>query len=199
MLGEFLTIWTIRLSLVCLAGALATRLLVAPDSNRRGERALWTAGCGLFVAHVVGAFQFYHHWSHAHAWEDTARQTRELLGWAFGSGIYFSYVFLLLWVADVAWWWLAPATYLRRPRWVDRTLLGDVLFIAFKGAAVFEGGVTRWGTGVACVVLAGLLARRAWRTKAIAEAHAAALSPVRTAAGPVSQLPVAEAPCRNKS
>ena len=95
-LGEFLTIWTIRISLLCLACSLAARLVAARENHRQIARVLWTAGCLLFIAHVVAAFQFYHHWSHAHALDDTARQTYELLGWAFGAGIYFSYLFLLV-------------------------------------------------------------------------------------------------------
>src|SRR5207247_4306515 len=48
----------------------------------------------------------YHRWSHAVAWRHTAERTQDLLGVAVGDGIYFSYLFLVLWIIDVVWLWL---------------------------------------------------------------------------------------------
>jgi len=157
MLGLLLTRWTIRLALVCLAAYLAGRMLgsgsfasnqqtsepagkFAPSRWRfRSLRWIWTAGCVLFIAHVICAFQFTHHWSHAHAWEHTAAETARMMGVAFGDGIYFSYLFLVLWVADVVCLWLA----VQRPWWVIVPLYLFLFFIAFNGAIVFEMGPTR--------------------------------------------------------
>jgi hypothetical protein len=101
--GVLLTKWTIRLALACyvlyLAGSSAAR---DPRWPRVG-RWVWTIGCGLFLVHVACAFHFYHHWSHAAAWRRAAEQTELLIGVAFGNGIYFSYVFLVLWILDVVW------------------------------------------------------------------------------------------------
>jgi hypothetical protein len=145
MLGVELTHWTIRLALLCFAARLGGGL-------RWGNaawwfpwsRAIWTAGCVFFLAHVACAFHFYHDWSHAAAFESTAVQTEQQLGVRFGEGIYFSYLFMLLWLGDVTWQWACAASYQRRPMGLTIALLSYMAFIAFNGAAVFEGGVTRW-------------------------------------------------------
>jgi hypothetical protein len=159
--GQLLTRWTIRLALVCYVACLAALLLRRgkPAPMRPMVRWLWTLGCGLFVTHVICAFGFYHHFSHLAAYEDTARQTEEMLGFAFGEGIYFSYLFTLLWIADVAWRWSSP---LSRPAWLDWPLHAYMFFIAFNGAIVFEGGMSRWGGIAACVLLAFVAGRRVW-------------------------------------
>ena len=57
--GELLTRWTVRLALTCYAGALALQLLPASTARRvAAARWLWTAGCVLYLAHVVSAFHF---------------------------------------------------------------------------------------------------------------------------------------------
>ena len=121
------------------------------------------------VGHVVAAFQFYHHWSHQAAFDDTAKQTKALMGWEFGYGIFFSYVFLVLWVSDAAAWWLAGEQYSKRPAWLSVPLHAFLLFIAFNGTVVFKGGIIRAGGIVASL---GLLAVVAWRMRIVrATAH----------------------------
>jgi hypothetical protein len=179
MLGVLLTKWTIRLALACFVAYLAGWLVVG--SRREGAapwprlaRWVWTLGCLLFVVHVACAFQYYHGWSHAAAFEKTAAETEQLLGVRFGEGIYFSYLFLLLWVVDVIGLWVWPAAGWQRfptnsPRpviaAVQWTLIGYLFFIAFNGAIVFEDGPTRWiGIG-ACLVLGGLALKAAYNCK----------------------------------
>jgi hypothetical protein len=159
MTGTFLTLWTIRLALACYV-ATAVVWLARPGSRWQSfGRWLWTAGCSLFLAHVACAMQFTHEWSHASALAKTARETHELLGFEFGAGIYFSYLFLAVWVADVVWSWFSPASYLSRPNWVACAIHGYLLFIAANGAIVFEDGPTR-PLGIAA--LAALAALAAW-------------------------------------
>jgi hypothetical protein len=162
LFAELLTRWTIRLALVCYVATLAMWLGTSGENPWRSSvaRILWTAGCLLFLGHVVCAFTFYHGWSHAHVLTDTARQTKEMMGWEFGEGIYFSYLFTLLWTADVLWWWMSPATYLARPRAVTWSLHAFMAFIAFNGAVVFVSGPTRWCAIAACVGLGVLGAAR---------------------------------------
>jgi hypothetical protein len=157
--GEFLTRWTIRLALVCYVFCLAATICRSAADVRMNQivRVFWTLGCGLFIAHVIAAFGYYHHFSHQAAYEDTARQTKEQLGFAFGGGIYFSYLFLALWILDAAWRWLTPGT---RPAWCDWPLHAFMFFIAFNGAIVFEGGVSRVAGIAACVLLVAIFA---WR------------------------------------
>jgi hypothetical protein len=174
MPGELLTAWTIRLALACYACHLAGSLLVftagsAQAAWNQPARWLWTSGCMLFVLHVACAFHFYHGWSHAAAFEKTASETEALLGVRFGEGIYFSYLFLALWVADVcAMWWFprppvaAQAGAMPRSGTLRAVLHAYLFFIALNGAIVFEAGPTRWaGIGV-CLLLAGLALRAAY-------------------------------------
>jgi len=154
--GELLTRWTVRLALALYAATVALRL--ASPAHPRLARGLWTAGCLLFLAHVAAAFMFFHSWSHAHAYRETARQTREQFGIDWGGGLYFSYLFTAAWVADAVYWWAAgPDAYDRRSRWVGLALHSFFAFIAFNGAVIFARGPTRW-VALAATALLGLLA-----------------------------------------
>ena len=158
MPGELWIQWTIRISMLCYAAYLILSVTRRPGENRSSLlRFFWTAGCVAFLAHFIAAFEFAHGWSNQHAVEDTARQTRELLGWEFGKGIYFSYLFLVLWIVDVVWWGSRPNGYSSRPIWLSFLVNGYILFIAFNGCIIFEPGVTRWGGLFVIIVLAVLL------------------------------------------
>jgi hypothetical protein len=98
----------------------------------------------LLLAHIACAFHFSHHWEHAHAIAETARRTADLIGWEFGGGVYFNYLFVLLWLADVVWWWSGPKSYSRRPAAIAFAIHAYLFFIAFNGAIIFESGPTRW-------------------------------------------------------
>ena len=159
-MGEELTHWTIRLALFCLVLRLAGQLCFGGSPRWFDwSRAIWTTGYALFVMHVASAFHFYHAWSHALAFESTAEQTHQLLGVRFGQGIYFSYLFTVLWAGDVVWQWVDPEGYRERSTWIASGILGYMAFIAFNGAVIFEGGVTRWvGIPVTLALLAGWVA-----------------------------------------
>ena len=117
----------------------------------------WTVGCISFVVHVAIAFHFYHDWSHAHAFE----RAREDSG--IGEGIYLSYAFTGLWIADVAWWWARPRQYAIRPSWIDRSLHAFMLFMVFNSMVVFETGATRWaGLLMFTVLSVAWLFARGW-------------------------------------
>lgn len=95
---------------------------------------------------------FYHEWSLTAAHQDTAEKTQAAIGWRFGGGIYFNYLFLLIWLADAIWWWIAPAGYANRGKVVNLLVYGYLFFIAFNGVVVFGQGATHWtGLGV-CLV-----------------------------------------------
>jgi hypothetical protein len=135
--------------------AATVALRLAAPSHRGEARALWTAGCLAFLAHVVAAFAFFHGWSHAHAYRETARQTRDSFSIDWGGGLYLNYLFTLAWALDAAYWWGAgPDAYDRRPRWIGVTLHAFFAFMAFNGAVVFAHGATRW----VAVTIAALLA-----------------------------------------
>jgi len=156
--GTFIIHAIIRAALICYA--LTVLLLLMGFGSPRWRhliRGLWTAGCVAFVAHVAAAFQYEHHWSNAAAIRSTAEQTKALIGWAFGEGLYFSYLFMLLWMLDVLWYWVSPRTYEARSSWIQVSLHCYLFFIAFNGAVIFESGVTRPAGIVVTVLLLGVL------------------------------------------
>ncbi len=97
---------------------------------------VWTLGFLFFVAHVVAAFHFHHHWSHASALAETARQTRDMIGLEFGAGLYFNHLFTIVWAMDLAWIWFANAEVTLRYPWLRLTWIAYLIFIAFNGVAV---------------------------------------------------------------
>ena len=164
MNGDAVTRWTVRLALLFYAATLALRL--SRPSARRVARVLWTAGCLLFLAHVAAAFHYFHGWSHAHAYDQTARQTGEMFGVYSGVGLYLNYLFTLLWAADVAWWWRGTDAYDRRPRGIELALHAFMLFMAFNGAVVFARGPARWVAAGVFALLVFLAIRRMRRPPA---------------------------------
>jgi len=152
--GEWLTDGTIWLALMFyVAGEIAIA--------RRGRglfrtvRWLNTAGCAAFLAHVAAAFHFYHHWSHAAAYADTARQTAYFSGWNRGGGLYVNYAFALVWIGETVWSWANLNGYFRRSNWIVWTVRCFFLFMMFNGAVVFVRGGTKWLGLVLCLVLTG--------------------------------------------
>ena len=164
-LESIVTIWTIRVSMICMFAAFALRL-VSPvattggskETDREsvsmiGARNLWLLGSLFSLLHAIAAMGFFHQWSHAMAFEDTARQTQSLLGVRVGVGIYFNYVFVLIWLADAMWWIGQPNSYENRISWINCTVYGFLIFIAINGTIVFETGIVRWVSLAALVVL----------------------------------------------
>jgi hypothetical protein len=104
--GEVLTRLLAQLAVACYL------LRVLLDLGRRRsphiahwKRRVWTAGCAALWLHIAGAFHFVHDWSHADAVRQTAEQTRELTGWAWGGGVYINYAFAIYWLIDVILCW----------------------------------------------------------------------------------------------
>lgn len=159
-MGAELIAWTVRLGVLCFAAVLAGWGYGACGQRAESRlRIVWTAGWVLMLGHWLAAFHFHHGWSHAHAVTETAEQTRELIGWEFGGGVYFNYLFLAAWSWDVMLWWLGQeqaAWY--RP--IRRILLAFLVFIALNGVVVFKDGWLRWA-GVAMSTL--ILAIYYWR------------------------------------
>jgi hypothetical protein len=151
--GEWLTRGTVWLGLSLYAAGEILR-----PARRAGEldarsRLLNTLGCAAFLAHVAFAFHFYHAWSHSAAYTDTARRTAELFGWNWGGGIYFNYLFALLWIGDVAWSWAQPAAYCGRPGWTIWIARSFFCFMILNGAVVFTRGALQVYGLVLCLTL----------------------------------------------
>jgi hypothetical protein len=139
--GDFLVRYSARLALLWWAGAVV--LLIRRNSL---ARLTWTLACIVYVLHVGIAFQEAHHWSHAAAY----RHVEEVSG--FGEGIFVSYAFTLIWLADAAWWWIDHRGYESRPRWIGWSVHGFMVFVIFNATVVFESGATRW-VGAAMLLL----------------------------------------------
>ena len=164
-MGPELIAWTVRLGILCFTAVLGVWAAgcTGPAIDRY-LRWVWTGGWFLFFFHMLAAFHFQHHWSHAHAVADTARQTLELIGWEFGGGVYFNYLFLLLWGADLVLWWQGKqsADWYRPLR---RMLIGYLIFIAFNGVVVFKSGWLRWAGTAATLGLSGIWLARITKQK----------------------------------
>ncbi len=158
--GEQLTRNTVRLSLAWYAAALFGMLRLQATDWRaathfgRAIRWCWTWALLVFLVHLAMAFHFFDHWSHAAAFA----RTRQVSGT--GEGLYFSYTFTALWLADAAYWWLAPRHYADRATWIGRGLHGFMLFIIFNGMVIFETGAIRYA---GLLMFAGLAL--AWRLR----------------------------------
>jgi hypothetical protein len=104
----------------------------------RITRWCWTWCVICFAVHLTTAFQYFHHWSHDHAFEVTRAAS------GVGHGIYSLYLFVALGLTDACWWWTRPDSYASRSPWIDRALHSFMLFIVFNGMIVFESGPVRW-------------------------------------------------------
>jgi len=158
--GEWLTRGTVWLALSLYV---ASELAKAARYRREpGVVAWWlnSFGCAAFLAHVACAFHFYHHWSHAAAYADTARQTAAMFRWNWGGGLYLNYFFALVWLGEVVWSWASPSGYHQRPNGMTWVVRGLFLFMMFNGAVVFARGSVRWFGLILCLTLVACWWRR---------------------------------------
>jgi hypothetical protein len=158
--GEQLALWSVRVSMLCYAVTLALRL---GNRSTPAARWYWTIGVGLLAVHIVAVYGVYHHWSHTEALAHTARRTADLTGWSWSGGLYFNYAFLALWAGDALWWWLRPASYLRRSLWIELFIQGYLVFIAVNATIIFAEGAVRWTSVAILLVLLFIAARNTTR------------------------------------
>ena len=153
--GEFLTRSTVWISIAFYTiGCLIFAVGNARPKSDYLARLAFTAALAALVGHYISAFQFYHSWSHESAYVETARQTAEVFKVNWGGGIFINYAVLMLWIADVGWWWLAgPGSYRRRPLWILLTWHGFLIFILFNATVVFKDGITRWVGLLVCAIV----------------------------------------------
>ena len=130
----------------------------------RWARAVWTVGITLALIHVGLAFHFVYGWNHEAAVAATARQAAERVGWGWRGGIYVNYLFLAFWLADVCWWWAAPASHASRSLRIETARFAAFTFMFVNGAIVFASGAGRLA-GIASVT-AVLLTSPARRRRA---------------------------------
>jgi hypothetical protein len=138
--------------LATVAWAAGEVLMRRSPVSDRWARAIWTMGIALAVMHVVLAFHLVYRWNHEAAVQATVRQTAARFGWGWRGAIYVNYVFLTLWLADVAWWWRAPASHASRPVPMEMARRAVFTFMFVNGAVIFASGIGRLA-GVASVAL----------------------------------------------
>jgi hypothetical protein len=113
---------------------------------------------------VAFAYHFYHNWSRASVYRETARQTAEVTGIDWGGGVYFNYALVIGWIIDAAYWrFRGLDAYRNRPPWLAAAWQFFLFFIVFNATVVFKTGALRWiGLGL-CLWLA-FLTNRAYRS-----------------------------------
>jgi hypothetical protein len=153
--GQSLTIETVRVAAAFYVLSVAARL-----ERRDGTaRLTWSVACAFYLVHVAAAFQFYHHWSHAAAYVETARQTASTVGLDWGGGLYFNYLFTVIWIADVFWWWRAGLAAYRERRQIGFAIHCFLAFMFFNATVVFAHGMIRWLGMAAALALLVIAAR----------------------------------------
>ena len=151
-LGEVLTRTTIWISI--LSYALGYAIFATTRRYDQWVRVVWTIGCLALLAHFAAAFNYYHAWSQASAYSETARQTAEVIRINWGGGLFINYAVALFWIVDVGWWWLAGVNSYRRRAWLVTTIWhGFLIFIIFNATVVFKSGLTRWIGLLICLSL----------------------------------------------
>ena len=152
--GEILIRWTARVAVVLYLLTLLLRVGATPRHRWLPvARLAWTTGFGVLLFHVVCAFHYFHHWSHDAAYESVARQTAEVTGLVWGGGLYINYVFMVVWGFDVAWWWVTPQHYERRPNSIEWAIHGFMAFITLNATVVFATGIIRWIAIAGCLLI----------------------------------------------
>jgi hypothetical protein len=137
--AEAITRWTIRAAFAFYVLAMTARLARRVPAAQT-IRIAWTAGCFCYLLHVAAAFHFYHGWSHAAAYRDTACRTAERFGFYWGGGLYFNYAFTIAWVVDTIRLWRRQNI----PRWMRIALHAFFAFMFFNATVVFGAGFIRW-------------------------------------------------------
>jgi hypothetical protein len=87
--GELLTRGTVWIAIL----AYTAGSVIFATARRRDQwtRLAWTTGCVALLAHFACAFNYYHAWSQASAYGETARQTAEVFGVNWGGGLFINY------------------------------------------------------------------------------------------------------------
>ena len=164
--GELVTRWTVRLAVLAYFVGAALRAGHGSSGQQKLAGAVWTMGSMFYLAHVACAFQFFHHWSHAAAYQRTAEQTAAVTGWNWGGGLYFNYVFTAVWLADTVMLWLSTS-YGPGTRWLEAAIQVFLWFMVFNATVVFGHGLVRWFGLTGCGWLAVLTAQRFARPRAV--------------------------------
>lgn len=156
---ELIIRWTVRLSVACYLAFVFVSIGPKKSGPKKsdGQRAktarlLWTAGLLFFLAHLATSFGFFHDWSHVSAVEHTAEQTEAVVGIHWGGGVYFNYLFALIWTFDVVAWWYVGIGWWNRFPGYQIAMHSFFGFIVFNATVVFGPIFWRYVGGL-CLLL----------------------------------------------
>ena len=142
---------------------IALALFAAGEVGRRGWRdgrppASWgwpasAAGAAIAAVHIVLAMST-HDWSYETAALTTAQRTEAVYGLNWSGGVVVNYVFVGVWIADLAVWRAWRHAYLAAPRAVVWSLRFFYLVIVANAAIVFVAPSRRiFGAAVVGVLI----------------------------------------------
>ena len=120
-----------------------------------------STACSFTAVHAYLALSDEHQWNHQHAFDHIANETERVLGFRFGYGVYFNYLFVIVWIADVIWLWSSPESYQNRSNRLSSAFHLFLILIMVNGAVVFRDGLPRY---LGIVVIVSILATW-WRGK----------------------------------
>jgi len=124
-------------------------------------KVVWSTACLFAAVHAYLALSDVHQWNHQHAFDHIANETERVLGFRFGYGVYFNYLFVIVWIADVIWLWSSPESYQNRSNRLSSAFHLFLILIMVNGAVVFRDGLPRY---LGIVVIASILVTW-WRCK----------------------------------
>ena len=152
--------WAVRgTAWLALAGYFTGALLLL-HGKKQISKWVWGAGCDFNFLHILAAFHFTHNWSHTAAVEHVAKQSEAVIGTPFGAGIWFNYVFTMLWIIDATWLWWNKESYARRATWITWAIHSFLFFMVVNAAVVFAPVIVRLPSAVLCLGLAALCVRQ---------------------------------------
>jgi hypothetical protein len=112
--------------------------------------------------HFAVALHVVHQWSHAAAWDETARRTESAIGIAVGVGVYFNYFLVLGWLLQSLWCWLMTWADWNASTWSKYGWEAFLVLMWFNATVVFGLGITPWISSFLwlILVLLGIYNRR---------------------------------------
>lgn len=134
--------------------SIALALLVARyPTGKLAFKLIWTAACIFASVHAYLALADVHQWSQSHAFDHIANETERVLGFRFGYGVYFNYLFVLVWLLDVVWLWFSSASYANRSAKLSMAFHLFLILIMVNGAVIFRDGLPRYVGLAVCTAL----------------------------------------------
>ncbi len=130
-------------------------LLLWPSSTTGWTRFRLLRSCAAIclALHFAIALHVVHRWSHASAWEETARRTESAIGIAVGFGIYCNYFLIIGWLLHSLWCWLMPWSDWSASTWIKYAWEAFLVLMWFNATVVFGLGSTPWISAVLWLLL----------------------------------------------